>query len=177
MHLRELPEGTTEDMDYREEIERLRRSSGIADVLPAEPAKPQSIPAFEMPAHAMRDSLLHSKSGFTNYRGLYNLALIMLVSDSAARFGFNHVKTDDTQYAPLVCSLFRAFVSFLTTTESKNLYSGRRVLCLPLAAGAHRNVSSIVILIVVFSPDMAFSFIPWRLCPWLGRRLTRQRSF
>eukprot|EP00730_Choanoeca_flexa_P016397 TRINITY_DN7729_c0_g1_i2.p1 TRINITY_DN7729_c0_g1~~TRINITY_DN7729_c0_g1_i2.p1 ORF type:complete len:513 (+),score=81.15 TRINITY_DN7729_c0_g1_i2:50-1540(+) len=82
MHLRELPEEKQSTMDYREEIERLRRASGLADVLPAEPPKKaphKSIPAFEMPAHAARDSMLHSKSGFTNYRGLYNLALIMLV--------------------------------------------------------------------------------------------------
>lgn len=34
---------------------------------------------IEMPAHALRDSMLHSGSGFNNYRGLYNLALIALV--------------------------------------------------------------------------------------------------
>ena len=80
MLLRELPEETQNTMDYREEIERLRRASGIADVLPAVKAPHTRIPAYEMPAHALRDSMLHSKSGFTNYRGLFNLALIMLVS-------------------------------------------------------------------------------------------------
>jgi hypothetical protein len=64
------------------EVERLRWATGIADILPAEPPQSarHSIPMVEMPAHALRDSMLHSGSGFNNYRGLYNLAIIALVS-------------------------------------------------------------------------------------------------
>ncbi len=36
-----------------------------------------------MPSHAQRDSLLHSKSGFDDFRGLYNLALLALVGFGA----------------------------------------------------------------------------------------------
>ena len=64
------------------EVERLRwAATGIADILPAEPPSfsAHAIPMLEMPAHALRDSMLHSGSGFNNYRGLYNLALIALV--------------------------------------------------------------------------------------------------
>lgn len=35
---------------------------------------------LEMPAHAVRDSMLHSQSGFDDFRGLYNLGLLALVS-------------------------------------------------------------------------------------------------
>lgn len=64
------------------EVERLRWATGIADILPAEPPQSakHSISMVEMPAHALRDSMLHSGSGFNNYRGLYNLAIIALVS-------------------------------------------------------------------------------------------------
>ncbi len=58
-------------------VQGLRRASGVADVLPGEPT--EDIPALEQPSHAVRDSMLHSNSGFNNYRGLYNLALIALV--------------------------------------------------------------------------------------------------
>jgi hypothetical protein len=37
-------------------------------------------------AHATRDSLLHSGTGFEDFRGLYNLALLALVSGFAPDF-------------------------------------------------------------------------------------------
>ena len=50
------------------------------ELLPAEPAEDEKdVPFIELAAHAPRDSLLHSGSGFDNYRGLYNLAILALV--------------------------------------------------------------------------------------------------
>lgn len=67
-------------MSARAEVSRLRRSTGIADVLPPRPeVLTRQIPSVELPAHAVRDSMLHQGSGFDNYRGLYNLALLGLV--------------------------------------------------------------------------------------------------
>ena len=59
------------------------RSPSAADVLPhASQQASKDVPFIELPAHAARDSLLHSGSGFDNYRGLYNLALLALAVSS-----------------------------------------------------------------------------------------------
>ena len=55
-------------------------SASVNELLPAAPAAGEAdVPFIELPAHAPRDSLLHSGSGFDNYRGLYNLAILALV--------------------------------------------------------------------------------------------------
>ena len=61
----------------------------VSEVLPAAKTSQEKLaPFIELPAHAPRDSLLHSGSGFDNYRGLYNLALLALVRLRAVLFRF-----------------------------------------------------------------------------------------
>ncbi|EGD82136.1 acyl-coenzyme A:diacylglycerol acyltransferase 1 [Salpingoeca rosetta] len=80
-------------------LEKIRRKSGIADVLPLEPPKKmkKDIHMFEMPAHAARESMLSSGSGFNNYRGLYNLAIIALLA-----FGVRLVLENIRKYGLLI---------------------------------------------------------------------------
>ena len=59
------------------------RKSIAAEILPSPTPDTASVPYVELPAHAVRDSLLHSGSGFDNYRGLYNLAILVLVRRSS----------------------------------------------------------------------------------------------
>ena len=63
-----------------------RRKSIAAEILPSPTPDTASVPYVELPAHAVRDSLLHSGSGFDNYRGLYNLAILVLVCFFLAPF-------------------------------------------------------------------------------------------
>eukprot|EP00048_Salpingoeca_helianthica_P013667 m.205958 g.205958 ORF g.205958 m.205958 type:complete len:472 (+) comp15533_c1_seq1:2634-4049(+) len=61
----------------------LRRSSSATELLPAKlddaKLKEPDTHHLDQSAHAVRDSLLHSGSGFEDFRGLYNLALLALI--------------------------------------------------------------------------------------------------
>eukprot|EP00043_Microstomoeca_roanoka_P009323 m.88821 g.88821 ORF g.88821 m.88821 type:complete len:505 (-) comp14551_c2_seq1:91-1605(-) len=92
-----LPSAALQRLDFHE-LERIRRKSGIADLLPSEPPKQRKdIHMLDMPAHAARASMLSSGSGFNNYRGLYNLALIALFA-----FGFRLVMENIRKYGLLI---------------------------------------------------------------------------
>lgn len=45
----------------------------------ADVTKENVLPTLEPPFHKMRDSLLSSASGYTNYRGILNLCIVLLV--------------------------------------------------------------------------------------------------
>eukprot|EP01147_Barroeca_monosierra_P009553 gene9553-1782_t len=91
-----MPNAHDEVSNSRPEL--MNRRASITDVLPREPPKTlKGIHMLEMPAHATRDSMLTWGSGYSNYRGLYNLAIIILFA-----FGSRLVLENIRKYGLLI---------------------------------------------------------------------------
>jgi hypothetical protein len=73
-------------------LRKLRRASSFTVATANREDKKQRVFQDDDPCHEPRDSLFSSTSGYTNYRGFLNLALIMLVSLFNSTFNtiFNH---------------------------------------------------------------------------------------
>eukprot|EP00051_Salpingoeca_urceolata_P006328 m.83956 g.83956 ORF g.83956 m.83956 type:complete len:528 (+) comp14781_c0_seq3:165-1748(+) len=71
----DTPADTEASEVLRSPSRRHLRKGSVVFVLP--PVEGE-LPLLERPAHDVRDSLLHSKSGFDDFRGIYNLAVLAL---------------------------------------------------------------------------------------------------
>eukprot|EP00055_Hartaetosiga_balthica_P015789 m.96011 g.96011 ORF g.96011 m.96011 type:complete len:615 (+) comp8959_c3_seq1:170-2014(+) len=154
-----------EEVKRYDEIETIRKKTGVEDILP--PNRTSSIPTLLMPAHAARDSMLSSSSGYTNYRGLFNLAIIALFV-----FGTRVVVENISKYGILVTPIAWFSVFFTMDSLWALAIFGFLYLCFMLAfaiekAAASMNLSrkassflhNTLLVIVFFAPIVAVLFL------------------
>uniref|UniRef100_A0A915JQK1 diacylglycerol O-acyltransferase n=1 Tax=Romanomermis culicivorax TaxID=13658 RepID=A0A915JQK1_ROMCU len=64
-------------------VETNNLKAGWDEALTKTPSSPSLNTIFEKPCHESQDSLLSGSSGYTNYRGFFNLSLILLFLSNA----------------------------------------------------------------------------------------------